>query len=157
MHVTQVVQYLASGPRMLHPVLRCLAACIPPPPGPEPLRLSPCFGAAGRLLRGAPGPLQAEAPVPASSAAPGPASDSVDVSADIYNGQPASLSAFPWMVDMKVWTQGQASGAIRLSHMCGGSLIAADVVLTGEGQGVGGGGGWSHGRCSSVGREATAL
>lgn len=36
------------------------------------------------------------------------------------------------MVNMKVWTQSQTTGEIALSHMCGGSLIGPDAVLTGE-------------------------
>ncbi|KAL4451381.1 hypothetical protein ABPG77_009453 [Micractinium sp. CCAP 211/92] len=86
--------------------------------------------ASGRWLRDAPGPLQAEAPGSATLPAPGPADGSVDVSADIFNGQPAPTNAFPWMVNMKVWTQSQTTGEIALSHMCGGSLIGPDAVLT---------------------------
>lgn len=54
------------------------------------------------------------------------------MSADIYNGQPAPVGAFPWMVNMKVWTQSQDTGTIALSHICGGSLVGPDAVLTGE-------------------------
>ena len=36
------------------------------------------------------------------------------------------------MVNMKVWTQSQDTGTIALSHICGGSLVGPDAVLTGE-------------------------
>lgn len=62
--------------------------------------------------------------------APAPQPASVDVAADIYNGQPAPAGMFDWMVDMKAWFQDTTTGQVTLEHMCGGTLVAPDAVVT---------------------------